>query len=99
VAALALVRLAYLGAELGKVPLGLIERVLSLEFGAECDLQQLGCGKAALLELLVEIIGKIHLDTRHTPNHTPKPTESPAHIDTHFGLRAPSGSGTSRAVK
>ena len=50
-AALALARSADLGAQLGEVALGFIERVLALEFGAKRDLQQLGCGKAALLQI------------------------------------------------
>jgi hypothetical protein len=34
-------------------------------------LQELGRGKATLLDESVEIVGKVDLHARHTPNYTP----------------------------
>lgn len=72
-------RLAHLGHEFGEVPIRLIERVLSFEFGTKGDLKKLRSWQTALLELIMEVVGQIHLDTWHTPDYTPTPTVRPAH--------------------
>jgi len=68
---LALTRLSDFGDQLVEVPVGLGECVLSLQLGPKCDLEKLGGWKVALLQLIVEVFGKIHLNAWHAPNYTP----------------------------
>ncbi len=82
---LALTRLSDFGDQLVEVPVGLGECVLSLQLGPKCDLEKLGGWKVALLQLIVEVFGKIHLNAWHTPNYTPasqRISTSNAHMPT-----------------
>jgi hypothetical protein len=63
--------LSDLSNQLVEVPIRLGERVLSLQLGPKCDLQKLRGRKVALLELLMEVVGEVHLNPWHTPNYTP----------------------------
>lgn len=58
------------GDQLVEVAGGLIEGVLTLELRSQSNLEQLGRGKLALLELFVEVVGQVDLNTWHTPNYT-----------------------------
>jgi hypothetical protein len=64
---------ADLASEFSKVGGCLVERVPAFEFGAKRDLQKLRCWKPASLQLIMQIIGQIHLKAGHTPHHTPMP--------------------------
>ncbi len=64
-------RFADLGGKLLKIGGRLVERVLPLEFGTECDLEQLRRRQPSPLQLIVKIVGQVHLEARHTPNRTP----------------------------
>ena len=87
---LALTRLSDFGDQLVEVPVGLGECVLSLQLGPKCDLEKLGGWKVALLQLIVEVFGKIHLNVWHTPNYTPasqRISTSNAHMPTRSGSK------------
>lgn len=60
-----------LGGEILEITGGLIERILTFEFGAECDLEEFGRRETAPLQLVVKVVGKLHLDTGHTYKCTP----------------------------
>jgi hypothetical protein len=62
---------ADLGGEFLEIRRCLVERILPFELGAERYLQEFRRWQSASLQLIVEIIGQIHLKTRHTPNYTP----------------------------
>jgi hypothetical protein len=54
----------------GQVLIGLAEQVLAAYLRADGFLQKLGRRQPPGLELFVEVIWKIHLHSRHTPNYT-----------------------------
>ncbi|MFV0308963.1 MAG: hypothetical protein ACK5OX_14600 [Desertimonas sp.] len=68
---LALAWLSDLGGEFFEIPVRFSEGILALQLGAQRNLQEFRSRQVALLQLLVEIVGQVHLDTRHTPNYTP----------------------------
>jgi hypothetical protein len=57
--------------QFGDVLIALGEQFAPTNFGAHRLLQELGSGEAPLLDQLVEVVRKIDLHTRHTPNYTP----------------------------
>lgn len=61
---------ADLGGEFLEILRCLVECILPFEFGAESDLQELRRRQPASFQLIMEIIGQIHLKARHTPNCT-----------------------------
>ncbi len=68
---MSLAGLADLGDEFIEVLVGFSERVLSFQLGTKRDLEKLRGWKVALLELIMEVIGQVHLNAWHTPNYTP----------------------------
>ena len=52
------------------MPGRLVERVLAFELGAQRDLEEFGRRQATLLQLVVEVVGEVDLESRHTPNRT-----------------------------
>jgi len=63
-------RFANFGGELVEVLGRGVECVQSFEFGPQRNLKQFRCWQSAPLQLVVEIVGEIHLDTRHAPKYT-----------------------------
>ncbi len=62
---------ADLGNQFVEVPIRLRKGVLSLQLGSKCDLEKLRGWKVALFQLLVEVVGEVHLNAWHAPNYTP----------------------------
>ncbi len=87
--------LANLGGEYLEVSVCFGERVLAFQLGTKCDLQKLGSGEAALLQLLVEIFGQVHLNAGHAPNCTQSSSARPADVNGPKQAARPSENGTS----
>ncbi|MEZ5297820.1 MAG: hypothetical protein R2697_16530 [Ilumatobacteraceae bacterium] len=68
---LTLARLSDLSGEFFEVLVCLSECILAFQLCAQRNLQEFRGGEVALLQLFVEIVGQVHLNTRHAPNHTP----------------------------
>ncbi len=68
---LSLTGLANLGDEFIEVLVRFSERILSFQLGTKRDLEKLRGWKVALLELIMEVIGQVHLNAWHAPNYTP----------------------------
>ena len=58
------------GGEFGEVVIGCVEYVATFEFGTHGNLEQFRGGEIATFQLVVEVVWKVHLQTRHTPKHT-----------------------------
>jgi len=62
---------SYLGSEFGKVVIRGVESVQALDLRPDCNLQQFRRGKVPLLQLGIETIGEVDLNSRHAHNSTP----------------------------
>ncbi len=62
-------RFPHLDDEFFEVPGSLVERVLAFELGAQRDLEEFGGWQAALLQLVMEVIGQVHLKARRAPTN------------------------------
>jgi hypothetical protein len=69
---LTLAGLSDLSGEFFEVSVCFSEGVLAFQLCAERDLQEFRRWEIALLQLFMEIVGQVDLNTRHTPNYTPK---------------------------
>jgi hypothetical protein len=68
---LTLAGLSDLSGEFFEVPVCFSECILALQLCAERNLQELRGWQVPLLQLFVEIVGQVHLNTGHAPNYTP----------------------------
>ncbi len=64
-------RLSHFVNKLGQVAVRFLEKRLASQLRANRALQELGCWESALLDSAVQLVRKINLQPRHTPNHTP----------------------------
>ncbi len=60
----------YLSRELGKVHVGRVKRISSFDLSPDRNLEQFRRRKIAALQLRIQTVGKVDLNSWHTPNCT-----------------------------
>jgi hypothetical protein len=91
---LSLAGIAHLGDEFVEVSIRLSECILSFHLSTKRHLKKLGRREIALFELIMEVVGEVHLNAWHTPNYTPMLDARPAHIAAPHDTTAPLWIGT-----